>query len=508
MRKVIVIGAGFAGLSAASCLAQEGFDVTIMEKNSTAGGRARQFQSDGFVFDMGPSWYWMPDVFEKYFRRFGKTVDQYYELIRLDPSYRVFFGKDDLMDVPSGVPALHDFFEKVEPGSGAALTRFLEEGAFKYETGMNDLVYKPGLSWREFADLKLLNGALRLNVFQSHARYVRRFFKDPRLISILEFPVLFLGASPDRIPALYSLMNYADMSLGTWYPMGGMYRIIEGMVSVAEELGVKFTFDSPVSRIVVKDRSATGVWSGEKFFAADYIVAGADYQHVEEALLPAEARRYSNRYWDTRTLAPSCLIFYLGINKRISNLHHHNLFFDEDIRTHIHEIYSEPQWPSAPQFYVCCPSQTDPTVAPEGCENLFVLIPVAPDLDDDEGIREKYFAMVIRRMEAITGEKILPHIIFKRSYAHKDFISDYNAFKGNAYGLANTLLQTANLKPGIVNKKINNFYYTGQLTVPGPGIPPTIISGQVAAAALLKSHEARAGKQSTRKLVNQSLHHE
>ena len=502
MRKVIVIGSGFAGLSAASCLAQEGFDVTVMEKNATAGGRARQFESDGFVFDMGPSWYWMPDVFEKYFKRFGKTVDQYYELVRLDPSYRVFFGKDDLMDVPSGVPALKELFEGVEPGSGAALTRFLEEGAFKYEAGMNDLVYKPGLSWREFADRKLLNGALRLNVFQSHAKYVRKFFRNPRLISILEFPVLFLGASPDRIPALYSLMNYADMALGTWYPMGGMYRIIEGMVSVAEELGVKVAYNNPVSRVVVEKGSATGVWSEERFFPADFIVAGADYQHVEKDLLPEETRRYSDRYWNTRTLAPSCLIFYLGVNKRIGNLRHHNLFFDEDIKTHIHEIYSDPRWPSAPQFYVCCPSQTDPSVAPQGCENLFVLIPVAPNLNDDDNIREKYFAMVIQRMETITGEKILPHIVFKRSYAHKDFINDYHAFKGNAYGLANTLSQTANFKPGIVNKKIGNFYYTGQLTVPGPGIPPTIISGQVSAAALLKGFESRVEKQSDRKLVN------
>ena len=489
MKKVTVIGSGFAGLSAAACLAQSGFDVTVIEKNPTAGGRARKLESDGYIFDMGPSWYWMPDVFEKFFRRFDKRVEEFYELRRLDPSYRIFFGRNDKMDVPSGVPALKQMFEKLEPGSSKVLARFLDDGAFKYNAGMNDLVYKPGLSWRELVDTRLLTSAFRLNLFQSHSKYVRSLFRDPRLISMLEFPVLFLGASPDRIPALYSLMNYADMALGTWYPMGGMYRIVEAMVKLAEGLGVKFRFNSPVSRIVVNDGSVSGVWSDVKFHPADFIVASADYQHVENDLLPAKMRRYSNDYWNSRTLAPSCLIFYLGINKRIGNLQHHNLFFDEDIQLHTREIYKDPRWPSSPQFYVCCPSKTDNSVAPAGCENLFVLIPVAAGLHDEEPIRDKYFSMVIRRLEHITGESILPHIVFRKSYAHKDFSIDYNAFKGNAYGLANTLLQTANLKPAMMSNKVKNLYYAGQLTVPGPGVPPAIISGQVAAAALERNHQ-------------------
>lgn len=495
MKKVIVIGSGFAGLSAATCLAQEGFDVTVLEKNSTAGGRARNFESDGFVFDMGPSWYWMPDVYEKYFKRFGKRVADYYDLQRIDPSYRVFFGEENLVDVPSDISALHKLFESMEPGSSAQLTKFLEEGAFKYATGMNDLVYKPGLSWREFADTKLIAEAFRLNIFQSYAKYVRKFFKSRRLVSMLEFPVLFLGAPPDKIPALYSLMNYADMALGTWYPMGGMYKIIEAMLQLAQSLGVRFLFNSPVSQILVNTQTATGVSSNGTFHPADFIIAGADYHHVENDLLPQASRRYSDQYWNSRTLAPSCLIFYLGINKRIQNIQHHNLFFEEDIRQHIHEIYENPQWPTAPQFYVCCPSKTDPSVAPDGCENLFVLIPVAPGLEDGEAVREKYFSMVMRRMETITGTSIAPHVIFKRSYAHNDFVRDYHAFKGNAYGLANTLLQTANFKPGIVNKKVDNMFYTGQFTVPGPGVPPAIISGQIAAAALSRRSDAKNKKQ-------------
>ena len=489
MKKTIVIGAGFAGLSAAACLAKEGFDVVVLEKNATPGGRAREFQSDGFVFDMGPSWYWMPDVFERFFHRFEKNVSDYYHLKRLDPSYRVYYADGDFIDVPAGIPALMQLFEKVEPGSASALKKFLDEGAYKYAAGMKTLVYKPGLSVRELLDIDLLKGIWKLNLFQSLSRYVRKFFRDPRLISLLEFPVLFLGASPQKIPALYSLMNYADMALGTWYPMGGMYKIVEGMVKVAEEQGVTFKYDHAVTDIEVSNNSVRGVWTDGKYHPADFVLATADYHHVERDLLAPGAAQYSERYWNDRILAPSCLIFFLGLNKKVPNLLHHTLFFDEDIERHLSEIYDLPKWPTAPQFYVCCPSKSDDQVAPEGCENLFVLIPVAPGLSDGESVREKYFEMVIRRIEKLTGESLMPHIIFKRSYAHNDFKSDYNAFKGNAYGLANTLLQTANLKPRIASNKLNNFFYAGQLTAPGPGVPPSLISGQVAAGELLKRHK-------------------
>lgn len=495
MKKVVVIGSGFAGISAAACLAAEGFDVTVVEKNATPGGRARQFESNGFIFDMGPSWYWMPDVIANFFQRFGKKVPEYYELKRLDPSYRIYYNPADYIDVPAGVPALRDLFEKIEKGSSKPLMSFLEESEFKYTASMGDLVYNPGQSWRELARLKLLSTAWRFNLFQSHSKYVRNFFKHPRLTGLLEFPILFLGAAPDVIPALYSLMNYADMVLGTWYPLGGMHKIVEGMIKVAQENGAKFLYNTPATRIEVNGDLSTGVWTGDKFIAADYIVSGADYRHVEKKLLPEASRQYSDEYWDKRMLAPSCLIFYLGIKKRIKNLLHHTLFFDESIDRHLQEIYDNPRWPRAPQFYVCCPSKTDSTVAPPECENVFILIPVAPDLNDSESIREKYFSMAIHRIEKMTGETILPHIVYKKSYAHSDFKSDYNAFKGNAYGLANTLLQTANLKPAIASSKVNNLFFAGQFTVPGPGIPPCIISGQVVAEALIKS----SGKKTTHK---------
>jgi phytoene desaturase len=353
---------------------------------------------------------------------------------------------------------------------------------------MQRLVYKPGLSLREFAEFDVIKGTFRLHLFQSISTYVRKFFRHPRLIQLLEFPVLFLGATPEKTPALYSLMNYADMSLGTWYPEGGMYKIIEGMAKLATTLGVTFEFNSPVEHVEMNHAVAKGVHVHGEVKPFDYIVAGADYHHVEQKLLPATHRIYSEKYWNSRVLAPSSLIFYLGLNKKVKGLLHHTLFFDQDFGVHSREIYETPQWPSSPQFYVSCPSKTDPTVAPEGHENIFILIPVAPALDDTDLIRERYFDVVITRLEKLLGENLREHIIYKRSYAHRDFVQDYHAFKGNAYGLANTLMQTALLKPSIINKKVPNLFYTGQLTVPGPGVPPSIISGEVTARELIKRH--------------------
>lgn len=481
MKKVIVIGAGFAGLSAATSLANKGFEVTILEKNSVPGGRARVFHEQGFTFDMGPSWYWMPDVFETYFGKFGKKPSDYYQLVRLDPSYAVIFDSTSTVDIPAGIDKLKQLFEQIEPGSGQRLEAFLAQAAYKYDVGMNKFVWKPSRSIWEFVSLKLLYDLGRMDVLQTFAGHIRKYFSDPKILQLMEFPILFLGATPENTPAMYSLMNYAEISMGTWYPMGGMYEIVKGMVALAEEKGVTLLLNQNVTRIDVVGGKATQVVTEKGTFEADVVVAGADYHHVDTKLL-GQYRNYSDSYWDKRTLAPSSLLYYLGINKRIPKLQHHNLFFDEDFKQHAHEIYTQPQWPSKPLFYVSAPSKTDPSVAPEGCENLFLLIPVAPDLkDDSEEVLDRYFQLVMERLEAYVGEEIRPHIVYKRTYAHRDFMSDYNAFKGNAYGLANTLFQTAFLKPTLKNKKVANLFYTGQLTVPGPGVPPSLISGLVVA---------------------------
>ncbi len=435
---------------------------------------------------MGPSWYWMPEVFENFYQRFGHTASDFYQLDRLDPSYRVYFGKDDFVDIPSDLEGIYQLVESIEKGAADKLKKFLKEAQYKYEVGMGEFVFKPGLSVTEFMDPRLLLSAFRLNMFQSISKHIRQHFRNPKLIQILEFPVLFLGAKPSETPAMYSLMNYADWSLGTWYPQGGMFKIIEAMQTICKEQGVKIETNAKVKQILTKKDRVRGIRIQDKEIPTDILIGSADYHHVEQELLPKEFRTYSEAYWDSRQLSPSTLIFYVGVKKRVANLLHHTLFFDADFDKHLGEIYDTKQWPSNPLFYVCTPSKTDGSVAPEGYENLFILIPVAVDLKDEDTVRENYFDLVMERMEHITGESIKEHVLYKRSYAHRDFITDYNGYKGNAFGLANTLQQTAILKPRMRSERLKNLFFAGQLTTPGPGVPPSLISGQVVATQIEK----------------------
>jgi len=491
LKRVGIIGSGFSGLAAASCLAKEGYEVTVLEKNSTLGGRARKFEVDSFTFDMGPSWYWMPEVFENFFNIFGKKASDYYDLIRLDPSYDVIFGKDDVVSMPADYMELKNLFESLEPGSGANLDKFLEEAEYKYTVGMNEFVWKPGHSIFDFADLRVFRSLFKLQMLSSISTEVDKLFKNQKIRDILKFPVLFLGATPENTPALYSLMNYADLKLGTWYPMGGMHKVIEGFVSIATELGVKFITNAEVKEILVENNTVTKLVTSTGNYDFDYVVASADYHHVEQHLLPEEFRMYDDAYWNSRTMAPSSLLFYIGLDKKVEGLKHHNLFFDEDFSRHADEIYTKPSWPSAPLFYLSCPSVTDPSVAGQGKENLFMLMPLAPGINDDHALHEKYFDIMCDRIIKMIGVDIRESIVYKKSYCLNDFKADYNAFKGNAYGLANTLKQTAFLKPKMRNKYIKNLYFTGQLTTPGPGVPPSIISGQVVANEIISSHKAQ-----------------
>jgi phytoene desaturase len=487
MSKVAIIGSGFSGLSAAAYLSAAGHEVHVYEKNDTLGGRARQLKtSTGYTFDMGPSWYWMPGVFEKFFSDFGFSVSDFYELTLLNPSFDVVFGENELMSVPENFEELCALFESIEVGSASKLRLFMDEAAFKYKTGMENLVYKPGLSLTEFIDADLIKGVFRLQVFTSFSKHVRKFFTHPKLIALMEFPVLFLGAMPQDTPALYSLMNYAGLKLGTWYPQGGFGIVIAAMAKVAQDKGAQFHTNAAVSNIEIENGVAKTILVNGINLPFDAVIASADYHHVENKLLPPAYRNYSEKYWDTKTFAPSSLIFYIGINKKISALQHHTLFFDEDLHEHAVEIYKKPQWPTKPLFYVCCPSKTDASVAPEGHENLFFLMPIAPGIEDTDALRETYFQVMLARLEKLVKEDIGNYIDYKKSYCVQDFITDYNSYKGNAYGLANTLRQTALLKPKVKNNKVKNLFYAGQLTVPGPGVPPSIISGEVVAKQIMK----------------------
>ena len=486
MKKVGVIGSGFSGLAAAACLAKAGFEVTVLEKNSEIGGRARKFETQGFTFDMGPSWYWMPEVFEQFFNLFNKKASDFYDLVRLDPSYEVIFGKDDKIALPADFEQLKNVFESIERGSAGKLQEFLADAEYKYKVGMSEFVWKPGHNFMEFADIRVVMSLFRLQMLSSISSQIDKLFSSEKIRNILKFPVLFLGATPENTPALYSLMNYADLKLGTWYPMGGMFKVIDAFVEVGKTQGVKFITNAEVKSISVKNDQVHTIHTETNSYTFDYVVAGADYHHVDQKLLPEKYRNYSESYWQKRTMAPSSLLFYLGLNIKLQDVKHHNLFFDRDFAQHAHEIYTKPAWPSEPLFYMCVPSVTDDTLAPEGNENVFILMPLAPGIEDSDELREKYFDILCKRLEDVSGINIKPNIIYKKSYCVNDFVSDYNAFRGNAYGLANTLKQTAFLKPKLRNKFLSNLYYTGQLTSPGPGVPPSIISGQVVASEIIK----------------------
>ena len=485
MRKNIkIIGSGFSSLAAACYLAQKGHEVTVYEKNATIGGRARQFKKDGFTFDMGPSWYWMPDVFERFFGDFNKKPSDYYELIKLSPAYRVYYGIDDFIAIADNLDEIIKTFESIEKGSGSVLAKFMADAKSNYDIAIKDLVYRPGVSALELITKET---ALKVGQFFSNiSKDVRKKFNNERLIQILEFPVLFLGAKPSDTPSFYSFMNYADFGMGTWHPKTGMYDVIRGMESLAIELGVSFKKNAAIEKIIVENKKAVALQINGERLNADIILSGADYHH-SETLLDEEHRAYSEKYWASKTFAPSSLLFYVGFNKKIENITHHALFFDVDFNQHAKDIYDEPKWPDNPLFYANFPSITDETAAPKGMESGFFLIPLAPGIEDTEALREAYFEKIIDRFEALTQQNIKNNIIFKESFCKNDFEEVYNSYKGNAYGMANTLLQTAFLRPKLKSKKVENLYFTGQLTVPGPGVPPALISGKLV-AELIEKH--------------------
>jgi len=484
-KKIAVIGAGISGMAAAIQLADSGTEVSLFEKNTSFGGRGQAFQKEGFFFDMGPSWYWMPDVFEDFFNEFGRKTSDYFDLVRLDPSYQILY-KNDRLVVPSNIEETYKLFESIEPGSAVFLKKFLHQAKLKYETGMKEFVRKPSLSWFEYFDLRLLKAAFQIELFKSFEKSIFNHIKDYRLRQLVCFPVLFLGAKPADTPALYSLMNYADLILGSWYPMGGMHKLFEALYHLALEKGVNFHFNSSVEKINIVNGKVTGLQIKNQSHTFDAILSAADYHHTETVLIDPPYRQYSNAYWESRKLSPSALIFYLGISKKLDSLLHHNLFFKSDFNQHAESIYDYPAWPEDPLFYVCVPSKTDASVAPAGMENVFILIPLAAGLQDSKKEQDRLFTFAIDHLEKHTGQSILEHIVVNEQMSISDFYSAYHSFKGNAYGLSNTLMQTAVFKPRIRSKKVKGLYFAGQLSHPGPGLPPCLISGQISAIQLLK----------------------
>lgn len=484
MKKVIIIGSGFSSLASACYMQKAGYNVTVIEKNEQIGGRASILKEDGFTFDMGPSWYWMPDIFENFFKDFDKTASDFYDLKKLSPAYSVYFEKGEKIDISDNLEDIIQTFENLDNGSGQKLRNFMAKAEKNYAIAMKDLVYQPG---RSLTELMTVDAAVRLNLFiKNISKDVAKITTHPNLRSILEFPVLFLGAKPENTPAFYNFMNWADFGLGTWYPKGGMHEVVKAMEKIALELGVNFIVNEEVISIKSVNNSASSVITNKSNYDVDIVISGADYAHTDSLL--GNNRNYAESYWDKKTFAPSSLLYYVGLNKPIENISHHNLFFDTDFTKHAEEIYDDKVYPSKPLFYANFPSVSDNSLAPKGMSTAFFLIPTAVDLEDNQELHDKYFELILDRFQQNTGENLRDKIVYKKSFGIKDFKERYHSCKGNAYGLANTLLQTSVLRPSIKNKKLNNLYYTGQLTVPGPGVPPALISGKIVSEYILKKH--------------------
>ena len=497
MKRVVVIGSGFGGLSAAAFLAQDGYDVTVVEKNAWVGGRARVLESDGFRFDMGPSWYWMPDEHDRWFSRFGENRENYYAIRRVDPAYRVYFGDSfpgesrTVVDVPADRDAAREVFERYEPGAGAKLDAYLDDCKRKYEFAMGNFIYKNFYSIFDFVNWAAISHVGMLNILQSYGGRVKRFFSHPYLRKMLEFPVVFLGSNARSTPAMYTLMNHIDFNLGTWYPDGGFGAVVSAMQRVAERQGARFLFSHEAIGLDIHADQARSVTvrsadGGESSIPADVVVANADYPWMELELLPKTHQSISERRWDAAQLAPSVLNFYLGFDRKLDEFSHHTFFFDSDWEEHFDAVYESPRWIDDPLFYLHVPSRTDSSCAPDGGEAVFLLIPIAPGLEDTPERRAYYLNRAFERIRDRTGRDLRENLVFSRDMSLDDFERDYHAYKGNAFGLGQTLFQTAWFRTANRSKKIQNLYYAGQYTVPGTGTTMSMISGEVAALRVHK----------------------
>lgn len=478
-KQITVIGAGYAGLSIAALLAKDGHRVRILEKLDQAGGRARLFQQDGFSFDMGPSWYMMPEVFERYFDYFGKKPSDYYQLKRLDPQYRMYFGQDEVIDISSDLQKNVELFERLEPGAGKKFLEFLEMSQKLYDTSLNHFIYRSYDSLKTLADPAFREAGMSYDLFLSLDRLLNRYFKDERIKKILSYTVVFLGGNPKNTPGMYALMSHVDFNLGVWYPMGGMNAVAKGIESLCTSLGVEIHYNQDVKEIMVEHDTVKSVVTKQETFQTDLVVNSGDYQHGETALLRPVDQTYPASYWEKRVMAPSAFIVYLGLKKKISGLKHHTLMLAHDWQEHFDQIFDKPQWPDSPSFYVCNPVIHDPQMAPEGKDNLFILVPVAPGLKDDEATRELFYEQTMNQLESILGESVKEHVEVKRVFAHKDFKRDYHSYRGSALGLAHTLRQSAMFRPKHRSKKVKGLYYTGQYVHPGIGVPMVLIASDI-----------------------------
>jgi len=487
-QSVVVVGSGFGGLSTACYLADAGADVTVLEKTEQLGGRASQLEVDGFRFDMGPSWYLMPDVFERFFGHFDRTPTDFYGLERLDPHYRIFFKDGDRLAVTDDREEMVETFDDYEAGAGDELESYLATSREHYEVAMEQFVYEDRSRLRDWVDLDVLRAApIGLRLLGTMDGYVADYFDHPKLQQVMQYSLVFLGGAPGNTPALYNIMSHVDFNLGVHYPEGGMGGVVDGIVALARDLGVAFETDCEVTEVTRRrDGFLVDTVAGERH--PDLVVSDADYAHTERDLLPAHERQYDDDYWESRTYAPSAFLLYLGVEGDVADLAHHTLVLPTDWEPHFEQIFERPAWPDDPAYYLCVPSKTDDTVAPDGHSNLFALVPIAPGLDDGPDVRERYRDQLLDDIAANTGVDLRDRIVVEERFSVSEFADRYNATRGTALGLAHTLRQTAIARPPHRSRAVDGLYFTGAYTTPGIGVPMCLVSGEHTADAVVDDH--------------------
>jgi phytoene desaturase len=493
-KHAIVIGAGVGGLATANILAKTGYNVTVIEQNNGPGGRMDILHEQGFTFDTGPSWYLMKDVFDQYFNLFNKQTTDYYELARLDPAYKVFFDYRQPVVVKQSYAQNKKLFETLEPGAAKKLDKYLSRAELSYRLALEHFLYNPFTKLTSVARREVLRAVPAFSgLFATNLhRYISRRFSALPIQQILEYPSVFLGASPFNTPALYQLMSYLDFKEGVFYPKsGGMYSITSALMSLGKELGVTYQFGQSVDKIVVADRRATGVRAAGKTVNADIVISNADLHFTETQLLEPEHQTYPKSYWQKRNPGPSALLLYLGVRGALPELEHHNLFFTKQWRQNFDDIYKHQTWPKQASVYVSKTTATDQSTAPKGHENVFVLVPLPPNSQLSAAKQKAYVNHCLDQIGKQAGiTDFRDRIVYQQVRSPQWFEQRFNSWQYSALGMAHTLRQSAFLRPNVRSKKIDNLFYVGAGTQPGIGVPMCLISAQLVYKSLTSNHSA------------------
>lgn len=487
MTKIIIIGAGIGGLATANLLARDGHEVHVYEKNSQLGGRAGQFKKDGFVFDTGPSWYLMPEVFDHYYKLFNTSAQNELELIKLTPAYKVYSGNDPLI-ITGNLETDAKTFDNIEPQSGEKLKRYIAKSTETYRLSLKHFLYSNFDSPWSLAKMEILKHGREMATLATmpiHS-YVKKNFKHPRLQQVLEYPTVFLGSSPYTAPALYSLMSALDFDEGVFYPKGTMYAVVESLVRIGSSLNISYHLNSDVTEIITEKGKAVSIRLADGTTnEAPIIISNADLHFTETTLLKPTEQSYPASYWQKKEPSPSALLMYLGIKGKIPEFEHHTLLFTKDWQENFDLIFNKKQIPSPASLYISKTSQSDNT-APKGHENIFVLVPLPAGIELSEDETNKLADEYLEQIKTTTGVDLKARTVSRTLFGPNDFASKYNAWQSTMLGPSHRLLQSAFFRTPNKSKKVSGLFYVGASTVPGVGVPMCLIGAEMVYKRIMK----------------------